>query len=56
MYNEVGGLSMTAIDTYGTILTLIVFVLGLIPSIALRGSMSADITEEDIDEEDASQA
>lgn len=56
MYNEVGGLSMTAIDTYGTILTLIVFVLGLIPAIALRGSMSADIPEEDIDEEDASQA
>lgn len=56
MYNEVGGLSMTAIDTYGTILTLIVFVLGLIPAIALRGSMSSDIPEEDIDEEDASQA
>ena len=56
MYNEVGGLSMTAIDTYGTILTLIVFVLGLIPAIALRGSMSADIPEEDIDEEVASQA
>ena len=48
MYNEVGGLSMTAIDTYGTILTLIVFVLGLIPAIALRGSMSADIPDEEV--------
>ena len=48
MYNEVGGLSMTAIDTYGTILTLIVFVLGLIPAIALRGSMSSDIPDEEV--------
>ena len=48
MYNEVGGLSMTAIDTYGTILTLIVFVLGLIPAIALRGSMSSDIPDEEL--------
>ena len=48
MYNEVGGLSMTAIDTYGTILTLIVFVLGLIPAIALRGSMSSDIPDEQV--------
>ena len=48
MYNEVGGLSMTAIDTYGTILTLIVFVLGLIPAIALRGSMSSDIPDEEM--------
>ena len=48
MYNEVGGLSMTAIDTYGTILTLIVFVLGLIPAIALRGSMSSDIQDEEV--------
>ena len=48
MYNEVGGLSMTAIDTYGTILTLIVFVLGLIPTIALRGSMSSDIPDEEV--------
>ena len=48
MYNEVGGLSMTTIDTYGTILTLIVFVLGLIPAIALRGSMSSDIPDEEV--------
>ena len=48
MYNEVGGLSMTAIDTYGTILTLIVFVLGLIPAIALRGSMSSDLPDEEV--------
>ena len=48
MYNEVGGLSMTAIDTYGTILTLIVFVLGLIPAIALRGSMSSDSPDEEV--------
>lgn len=48
MYNEVGGLSMTAIDTYGTILTLVVFVLGLIPAIALRGSMSSDIPDEEV--------
>lgn len=48
MYNEVGGLSMTAIDTYGTILTLIVLVLGLIPAIALRGSMSSDIPDEEV--------
>ena len=48
MYNEVGGLSMTAIDTYGTIFTLIVFVLGLIPAIALRGSMSSDIPDEEV--------
>ena len=48
MYNEVGGLSMTAINTYGTILTLIVFVLGLIPAIALRGSMSSDIPDEEV--------
>lgn len=48
MYNEVGGLSMTAIDTYGTILTLIVFVLGLIPAIALRGSMSSDNPDEEV--------
>ena len=39
---------MTAIDTYGTILTLIVFVLGLIPAIALRGSMSSDIPDEEV--------
>ena len=48
MYNAVSGLSMTAIDTYGTILTLIVFVLGLIPAIALRGSMSSDIPDEEV--------
>lgn len=39
---------MTAIQTYGTIFTLIGFVLSLLPFIALRASMTTEITEEEI--------
>lgn len=48
IYNNVGGVTMTAIQTYGTIFTLIGFVLSLLPFIALRASMTTEITEEEI--------
>lgn len=47
IYNNVGGVTMTAIQTYGTIFTLIGFVLSLLPFIALRASMTTEITAEE---------
>lgn len=42
IYNYVGGVTMTAIITYGTIISLLSFALNLLPFCLLRGSMVTD--------------